>query len=439
MNKPKYSVAAMLASSVFIFGVGIKATCAQTNAPSFDCSLASHPMERLICASSSLSNADAEMARRFRSLRELSQPQDQDILVNQQRQWLADVRSTCAVPVSGPGVGPSGAEQCVERAYSDRTMFLNNALRQNLAVQSPDSSAAKLTSRASEPIEPNPTPTSKPTLPIDNIAADIEYKRVAFVQACDALSKTTRTLTKAMFGGIDRQNRMVNFQEVVEKRKQLLHVGYDPVDREIADFTKMIDHLDVEYNQTTTRNENGIRLRSAALADKARFISYVGFLKVASGPSLQAARQELQQASTDRVERQVEDQAKARELAGEALADNARRQKERDVVAARIEEDELAIQRASTAALQLAAQKLPGCSAIEAINAIRDKFEIRREHIRKLDIPTPNEDQPFGGTELDPERLCQVHIISTSLDTTLKFAVRWRDEGHNALLVTLIQ
>ena len=66
-----------------------------TDAASFDCAQASHPVEQAICANPALSKMDEQLASTFRQARQLSIEGDNQLL-EEQRSWLRETRQTCA-------------------------------------------------------------------------------------------------------------------------------------------------------------------------------------------------------------------------------------------------------------------------------------------------------------------------------------------------------
>lgn len=66
-----------------------------TDAASFDCAQASHPVEQAICANPALSKMDERLASTFRQARQLSIEGDNQLL-EEQRSWLRETRQTCA-------------------------------------------------------------------------------------------------------------------------------------------------------------------------------------------------------------------------------------------------------------------------------------------------------------------------------------------------------
>lgn len=134
----------------------------QTGGPSFDCAAASKPLERLICANYSLANADADMARRFRALRDISPPAERNRLISEQRQWIAGLQTTCSIPVSGAGVGPQGGLSCVAGVYKERILALNEGMTSTIRAQSGTPTSLPPSAALTIPVQPVPSPSAPP-------------------------------------------------------------------------------------------------------------------------------------------------------------------------------------------------------------------------------------------------------------------------------------
>ena len=83
----------------------------QTSSPSFDCSVATLPVEHMICNSDRLADLDNRVASQYRQM-----TSDYGVvpkLVASQRDWISQ-RNACA------------DEKCVEKAYDDRIGVLAN-------------------------------------------------------------------------------------------------------------------------------------------------------------------------------------------------------------------------------------------------------------------------------------------------------------------------
>lgn len=66
----------------------------QAGAASFDCAKASHPVEKMVCASPTLSKLDEDLAQAFRQ--RLAVVLDKNALRGQQKDWNAVLRTRCA-------------------------------------------------------------------------------------------------------------------------------------------------------------------------------------------------------------------------------------------------------------------------------------------------------------------------------------------------------
>lgn len=77
---------------------------------SFDCAKATISVEKLICGDSSLSIMDGELSQAYKKA--LDHSADKQTLIHEQRQWIHDVRNTCADTT------------CLTLAYADRIQKL---------------------------------------------------------------------------------------------------------------------------------------------------------------------------------------------------------------------------------------------------------------------------------------------------------------------------
>lgn len=81
-------------------------------AASFDCNKATTLVEKAICQDQSLSTLDDEMAAAFNNGKANSANQSE--FIKQQSAWLKTIRNICQT------------NRCIEKAYQDRIMVLNN-------------------------------------------------------------------------------------------------------------------------------------------------------------------------------------------------------------------------------------------------------------------------------------------------------------------------
>ncbi|HVY13638.1 MAG TPA: lysozyme inhibitor LprI family protein, partial [Rhodopila sp.] len=88
---------------------------------SFDCTKASNPVDRAICASPRLRQLDSELATAYAAALKRD-PAQTDLIRQAQRSW-ASGRSACVAPVRGSGRN-TPAEQCLATAYATRLAAL---------------------------------------------------------------------------------------------------------------------------------------------------------------------------------------------------------------------------------------------------------------------------------------------------------------------------
>jgi uncharacterized protein YecT (DUF1311 family) len=87
----------------------------KTDPPSFDCTRAVTPVERLICQDVELSHLDRQMARSYQMVLKRASAARKAIIRRQQAEWFADYRRTCNAPLS-----ETQRRDCIERYLSDR-------------------------------------------------------------------------------------------------------------------------------------------------------------------------------------------------------------------------------------------------------------------------------------------------------------------------------
>lgn len=98
------------------------------SAPSFDCFKASTPVEHLICNDPVLARYDMGLAEAFSEARKAATPAVSKAVLADQRQWLKDRLSACAIPVRGaapvvPQSWPMTA--CLVNQYEQRLAALD--------------------------------------------------------------------------------------------------------------------------------------------------------------------------------------------------------------------------------------------------------------------------------------------------------------------------
>ncbi|HVI89516.1 MAG TPA: lysozyme inhibitor LprI family protein, partial [Dongiaceae bacterium] len=97
--------------------------------PSFDCTVAKAPIERLICSDSGLSQADADMTQAYKALRQTLDAKGRADLLQVQRRWLQSRFTECKIPVSGeiPASSAAGLATCLNGLYAARIKALGEA------------------------------------------------------------------------------------------------------------------------------------------------------------------------------------------------------------------------------------------------------------------------------------------------------------------------
>lgn len=95
-------------------------TSKQAPAASFDCSAATKPLEKLICADAELSKLDEELATAY-GVHLAQYSQEAQIKLRQsQRSWLKMVRAVCGYRLDHPGRNGETALGCLKQEYADR-------------------------------------------------------------------------------------------------------------------------------------------------------------------------------------------------------------------------------------------------------------------------------------------------------------------------------
>jgi uncharacterized protein len=89
----------------------------KTDPPSFDCTKAATPVERLICKDVELSFLDSQMANSYHMVLKDASVERKEIIRRQQAEWFADYSRTCNAPLA-----ETERWLCIERYLSDRLM-----------------------------------------------------------------------------------------------------------------------------------------------------------------------------------------------------------------------------------------------------------------------------------------------------------------------------
>lgn len=91
----------------------------KTDPPSFDCTKAVTPIERLICQDAELSFLDRQMAESYQTVLKGASAERKEIIRRQQVKWLAEYRRTCNAPLSD-----TQRRDCIDQHLSDRLMTI---------------------------------------------------------------------------------------------------------------------------------------------------------------------------------------------------------------------------------------------------------------------------------------------------------------------------
>lgn len=97
----------------WIVGVCLLLTSTGSMAASFDCSKATAPTERRICASSELSELDTRLSEAYKAATAAAEGSGKHDLQVEQRHWIAYVRNIC------------DSDACLAAAYEERTKLLS--------------------------------------------------------------------------------------------------------------------------------------------------------------------------------------------------------------------------------------------------------------------------------------------------------------------------
>jgi hypothetical protein len=175
--------------------------------------------------------------------------------------------------------------------------------------------------------------------------------RAAFSTACDKAMVSHQTVigqyqgTGALtyFGQVqDRRNRIQSLEVAVQKRRDALRIGVDPVDREIQTFQKIIMQSEATLRRlggTGHESRQSQEQRADWVADEECYRRYVAFLQSIAAPSLEIMKQELAQASDSRIEQQRQARETQYKAADESAAEQTRERKEADFIAEQAEKE----------------------------------------------------------------------------------------------------
>ena len=89
---------------------------------SFDCAKAQSALERAICSDQKLGDADIVLNRSWHSVMGALEPPERAALMNQEQDWLANVRKKCGV---GTEELPASARNCVRKQFEERFLQLD--------------------------------------------------------------------------------------------------------------------------------------------------------------------------------------------------------------------------------------------------------------------------------------------------------------------------
>lgn len=91
--------------------------------PSFDCAKATTEVEKTVCASPDLAQADQALAEAYRAVLARAPEDAKALLRADQRAWIAHVGKTCQARWAPPSGFSGYAKDCVESAYRVQTEF----------------------------------------------------------------------------------------------------------------------------------------------------------------------------------------------------------------------------------------------------------------------------------------------------------------------------
>lgn len=191
----------------------------EAGGPSFDCSRASTPVERAICADVGLSSLDAKMAKLLRQAL-AARKNERDSLLSSQRLWLAAREADCRTPTEGIAA-------CLTRKYEERIAQLS-------ALPSIDAAWGAGICRTfvelyRERVEPPPRCCDEQsfyvTSPLDAIAGTSRVKIEDFVAKFDSFS------TRDLSNWAARQPRPFQLSKELMKALDQRENDYTTLDR----------------------------------------------------------------------------------------------------------------------------------------------------------------------------------------------------------------
>ncbi|MEI9984036.1 MAG: lysozyme inhibitor LprI family protein [Aliidongia sp.] len=129
--------------------------------PSFDCSRAAAPVEKLICGSPALSALDDKLAAAFRARHDAADDAGRASLQQEERRWAQGRAAACNIPVKGEVAEPQrpAAEACLTGQYNTRLAELA------VAAPTPTVAAAAPPAPPKASPEPKPMPVAAPAKP----------------------------------------------------------------------------------------------------------------------------------------------------------------------------------------------------------------------------------------------------------------------------------
>lgn len=107
-------------------GVITMSTLAQA-APSFDCAKATTEVEKTVCASPDLAQADRALADAYKAVLARAPEEAKALLRADQRAWIAHVGKTCQARWAPPSGFSGYAKDCIESAYRGQTEFYSGS------------------------------------------------------------------------------------------------------------------------------------------------------------------------------------------------------------------------------------------------------------------------------------------------------------------------
>ncbi len=87
--------------------------------PSFDCTKAATPIERMVCGDAELSFLDSQMARSYRAVLKGASAERREIVRRQQTEWFAEYKRACNAPLSD-----EQRHDCIDEHLTDRLVTI---------------------------------------------------------------------------------------------------------------------------------------------------------------------------------------------------------------------------------------------------------------------------------------------------------------------------